>query len=123
MKCDNLGEKALLAFRSQMNKNQLKIKKTFEKKFGCEVDLENIRIDHEDTVNFIFDDFEIMGMYSCKCVHFHFHTKTFVRWGLIETIEDLGYFVNKYITKKTKTTVDVSLSLDLDEDYIFLMEK
>lgn len=123
MNCENLKERALNLYRPKTNKNQNKIIKEFNKKFGCTINKNDIRIDAEDTVNFIFDGFEIMGMNSFNSIHFHFSTETFVRYNTIETIEDLGYFIDKYIVNQSKTTVNISKSYINDEDYINLNRK
>lgn len=119
--CENLKEKALFLFRTKTNKNQEKIIKAFNKKFNCKINKNDIKTNHEDTVNFIFDGFEILGMYSFNCIHFHFIAETFVRYNIIETIEDLGYFIDKYVAKQSKTTVNINEPYEFDEDYIKLV--
>ena len=119
MKC-NLKERALALFRKNKYKKEQKIIKDFNKRFGCKLDLEDVELKW-DIVIFHFDGFDIWGN-SCKGKsYFNFQTETFVRYGLIETIEDLGYLVEKYIMKQSKCTVDASESLMDDEDYIALM--
>ena len=83
--------------KNDMNGNQNKILKEFNKKFGCEINSEDVKIDHEDTVNFIFGGFRIMGMYSSKCVHFHFYAHKYICCNMIENIEDLGRLIYDYV--------------------------
>ncbi len=99
MKC-NLKEKALTLFRKKQEKKEDKIIKDFNKKFGCRIDLRDVKLKH-GIVIFEFDDFEIWGNSSEGKPYFHFHHDKYDRipFAEVKNIDRLGNLINCFCDK------------------------
>lgn len=99
MNC-NLKERALMLFKNKKNKKECIIRTAFNKKFKCNLDVKDITLKY-GIVCFEFDGFEIWGNTTSDGEpYFNFHTDRHLIYSEINTIEDLGYFIDVYVENK-----------------------